>query len=225
MSDSKKIAVFFPGIGYGCHKPLLYYTKRIAVEMGYEVRDVPYTGFAKDIKGDKEKLVEAFKSALSQTEMLLLDVNWGKMEDILFVSKSIGTIVAAVYARKKRIRTRNIYFTPLEETMEFGIDSGLVFHGTADSWAGTEIIKAGCEKEGIRLRLVENTNHSLETGEIFTDIETMSGIMWQVHEYIGTQDRQGAEQAELSSDGSQAADSGVSTDPGYAALGDAGGAQ
>lgn len=33
----KKIAVLFPGIGYTCDKPLLYYSAKLAAEKGYEV--------------------------------------------------------------------------------------------------------------------------------------------------------------------------------------------
>ena len=36
MSE-KKIAVVFPGMGYHTDKPLLYYSKRIARSMGYEI--------------------------------------------------------------------------------------------------------------------------------------------------------------------------------------------
>ena len=31
-----KAAVFFPGIGYHCDKPLLYYSRKLAQECGYE---------------------------------------------------------------------------------------------------------------------------------------------------------------------------------------------
>lgn len=31
-----KIAVFFPGIGYHCDKPLLYYARKLVQEYGYE---------------------------------------------------------------------------------------------------------------------------------------------------------------------------------------------
>ena len=41
----KKIAVFFPGIGYTADKPLLYFSRRIAAAHGYEIRIMNYTGF------------------------------------------------------------------------------------------------------------------------------------------------------------------------------------
>ena len=33
-----KLAVIFPGIGYTADKPLLYYSRRIAANLGYEIR-------------------------------------------------------------------------------------------------------------------------------------------------------------------------------------------
>ena len=38
-----KIAVLFPGIGYHCDKPLLYYSGKLAAHYQYELVKVPYT--------------------------------------------------------------------------------------------------------------------------------------------------------------------------------------
>lgn len=38
-----KIAVIYQGIGYNVDKPLLYYSKKIALEHGYDVREVVLT--------------------------------------------------------------------------------------------------------------------------------------------------------------------------------------
>lgn len=51
-----KIAVFFPGIGYHCDKPLLYYARKLVQEYGYEkivMQEYSYNG--KNIRGDKRK--------------------------------------------------------------------------------------------------------------------------------------------------------------------------
>ena len=37
IMQTGKIAVFFPGIGYNNDKPLLYFSRKIALEHGYEV--------------------------------------------------------------------------------------------------------------------------------------------------------------------------------------------
>ena len=55
---TSKIAVFFPGIGYHCDKPLMYYSRNIVREPGYQnYRNVNYTYKAENIRGNKEKII------------------------------------------------------------------------------------------------------------------------------------------------------------------------
>ena len=49
----RKLAVFFPGIGYTIDKPLLHYSRVLAADAGFEVKLLPNTGFLKRIKGDR----------------------------------------------------------------------------------------------------------------------------------------------------------------------------
>ena len=58
-----KLAVLFPGIGYTCDKPLLYYAEKLALAYGYEVKRVVYGNFPSGVKGDREKMKAAFESA------------------------------------------------------------------------------------------------------------------------------------------------------------------
>ena len=94
----QKLAVVFPGIGYHCDKPLLYHAKKVAAAHGYEVREVPYQGFPAKVKGDPDKMRQSFLMAMEQSEELLRDVDWERYEQILFLSKSVGTCVAAAFA-------------------------------------------------------------------------------------------------------------------------------
>ena len=124
-----KLAVLFPGIGYHVDKPLLYYGRKLAVQRGYEVVGVPYGNFPDGVKGSPEKMKQAFLSALEQAEEILREVDFGKYEEILFISKSVGTAVASAYGAKHRLRTRNLYFTPVEESFSFMEQPGVVFQG------------------------------------------------------------------------------------------------
>ena len=72
----KKIAVLFPGIGYTCDKPLLYYTGKLAVARGYKLVKVEYGNFPSGIKENKEKMEEAFRCGLEQAEKILQDICW-----------------------------------------------------------------------------------------------------------------------------------------------------
>ncbi|MGN0314059.1 MAG: alpha/beta hydrolase [Fusicatenibacter sp.] len=181
---SEKIAVLFPGIGYTCDKPLLYYAGKIAAGKGYKVMPVAYSGFPSGVKGNKEKMEQAFYSALEQAEEILKDVDWEKLSEILLISKSVGTIVSSAYKKKYGLKARNILFTPLEETFIFTDEHGIVFHGTQDPWAKTEAILRSCRKANLPLFVTEGGNHSLETGEVMKDLKTLETIMRQVDDFL-----------------------------------------
>ena len=181
----KRLAVFFPGVGYHVDKPLLYYSRKIAAQLGYETVDVPYGGFPKGVKGSAEKMEKAFWSALEQAKKILEKVDFSGYEDVLFISKSVGTAVAAAYAGKKSLKTRNIYYTPVEASFQFMKQPGIVFTGTKDAWVEFEAVKQGCEKGDFPMYVTEDANHSLETGSVAKDLENLQEIMRVTEEYIG----------------------------------------
>ena len=180
-----KLAVIFPGIGYHTDKPLLYFSKRLVSNAGYEIISVDYTGFPKGVKGSKEKMRESYLIALEQTRNILKVVDFESYEDVLFISKSVGTAVAASYAMERGISVRNIYYTPVEQSFNFIKEkSGVVFHGTADPWVETHIIEEGCKKLSLPLYITPNASHSIETGDVQTDLSNFKMIMEQTDKYI-----------------------------------------
>ena len=182
-----KLAVIFPGIGYHTDKPLLYYGKKLAQSHGYEILEVPYKNFERGIKGDPKKMQKAYESALKQTEVILEEVQWERAEEILFISKSIGTVVASSYARRRALDARQLFFTPLKETFDAApLGDGIAFHGTNDPWAADAEIEEGCRRTGIDLVEIAGANHSLETGDVKTDLENLQKVMeaaemWLAH--------------------------------------------
>lgn len=119
-----KIAVLFPGIGYTCDKPLLYYSAKLAAEKGFEVVRVPYGNFPPNVKGDAAKMYQCFVSAREQSEDILKDVAWSDYDEIVFFSKSVGTVVALSYASEHGINVRQVLYTPLVETFRFPVGDG-----------------------------------------------------------------------------------------------------
>lgn len=176
----KKLAVLLPGIGYTCDKPLLYYSGKLARSLGWEVLPVPYGGFPPKVRGDKALMRRCAEIALAQTETLLGNVNWAQYEQILFISKSVGTVTAAAYASAHGLPCRHILFTPVEDTFSSPVGNAAAFHGTADPWADTAQITALCEQARVPLYLTEGANHSLETGDVFRDIRTLETVMERV---------------------------------------------
>jgi phosphoglycolate phosphatase len=120
----RKIAVLFPGIGYTCDKPLLYYSAKLAAEKGYEIVRVPYGNFPPNVKGDAAKMYQCFVSAREQAEEILRGVDWAAYGDVVFFSKSVGTVMAMSYAAEHGIDARQVLFTPLVETFRFPVAAG-----------------------------------------------------------------------------------------------------
>lgn len=179
-----KLAVIFPGIGYHADKPLLYYAKKLSRAFGYETEEVPYGDFPEGVKGSPEKMKEAFVSALAQAEDILENVNFSRYDNILFISKSIGTAVASAYAAEHGLNVHHIYYTPVEETFSFVQGDGVVFHGTKDPWVETDIVVKACEEKKLPLFITENANHSLETGDVSTDLRNLKCIMEETGKYL-----------------------------------------
>ena len=177
----KKLAVFFPGIGYTVDKPLMHYARRLAANAGYEIRLLPYAGFPDKIIGDRDRMTASFAIAYGQAEEMLKDLDFSAFEEILFVGKSIGTVVAAKMASesKFRDRIRLILYTPLPETFSLPFGEAVAFTGGADQWVGKEKspIPKLCRERGIPVTVIPGANHSLETGEVGTDIRNMEVIM------------------------------------------------
>lgn len=180
-----KTALVFPGLGYHPDKPLLYYAKKLAQEFGYRVIEVRYGGFAYGVKDNAQKMREAFESALVQSEEILRGQGIHAKDQLLFISKSIGTAVAAAYQKRYGFDAHNLYFTPVEETFRFAKEgSGIAFHGTADSWVETEVVKQCCHRLQIPLYITENADHSMETGNVAADLSIQSRIMKECAGYL-----------------------------------------
>lgn len=180
-----KLAVYFPGIGYHCDKPLLYYARSIAGGQGYqEYRRIDYAYNAGNIRGHEEKMREACEALFSQAEAELADLVWTDYDEVLFVSKSIGTVIAAGYAKKYELsRVRHILYTPLAQTFLFAPDHGIAFIGTADPWSDTEEILRLSEANHIPVTVYEGCNHSLECDDTLKNIENLKDVMQRTMDF------------------------------------------
>ena len=181
----KKLAVIFPGIGYHCDKPLLYYSKKLAAELGYEETVcLTYTFSSGNIRGNEQKMKEAFDSLSAQAAQELELVDWAYYDDILFLSKSIGTVIASSYATEKHLPCRQVLYTPLAQTYEFAPKNGIAFLGTNDPWSiPSEVIKTS-RTAGIPIEVYEHANHSLETPDTMRNLAILSDVMQKTKTFL-----------------------------------------
>ena len=170
----------------GMDKPLLYYSRKLAAARDYELRLLPYGGFPPKCKGDRARLTECCASAFRQAEDMLADLDLGAYDELLFVGKSIGTVVAAQLAAQHGVteRARFVLYTPLEDTFTLPLGEALVFTGSADPWVGRGAIPALCEQRGIPCHIVPDANHSLECRDVQTDLKNLRAVMKETARFL-----------------------------------------
>lgn len=180
----KKIAVILPGIGYHKDKPLLYYGIRIASNMGYEIHCMEYHDMPQKIKGDAQMMQKAAEMAYEQTCAQLEEIKFDEYDNILFISKSIGTVVSAKYVAEHKLNAGQIWYTPVEATLSFGAKDVVSFIGEKDPWSDVKTVINIAKEQGIVLYSYSDCNHSLECDDVDRNIEILGDVMKKTREYI-----------------------------------------
>ena len=124
---SNQLAVLFPGIGYHIDKPLLYYSAKLARARGCDLLAVQYPALPTGLRGHAEKIEQAVQTALSAAEEQLTAIDWTAYDRVFFLSKSIGTAIAARYAVQHNIHPRQVYYTPIEQRCPISTRPALPF--------------------------------------------------------------------------------------------------
>ncbi|MCL2322048.1 MAG: hypothetical protein FWC47_08095 [Oscillospiraceae bacterium] len=177
-NEIKNLIVLFPGANYCVSYPLLYYAAFKYEVNGYESIKLNYEICIKEDRSYEENIDIIKKFVLEQVN----EIDFSIYKDILFVSKSLGTIIAGWLADMLAINIRQIYLTPVKETLQFlkrGKNIIIVIAGTKDKYLEPDVLKAHCEREQIRLELIEGVGHRLE---IFGDMNVNIDILKRVVE-------------------------------------------
>lgn len=181
----EKLAIIFPGIGYRCDKPLLYYAKKLAKEYDYQkIVSLKYSYIGKNIRGNEKKMQEACDILYQQAEKQLEPIDFSKYAEIVFISKSVGTVISSLYAQKYKIKCKQILYTPLEQTYKFEHPEAIAFLGISDPWSNTASVEKLSREQNVPIYMYENADHSLETGDIIRDIKTLQDVMRKTKEYL-----------------------------------------
>ena len=166
----KKIVISFPG-ARGCEIPLLYFGAKHFEDMGYEKRFIGYPG-------NREITLE---NVLNNALETLRDMDWNEYEEIVFVAKSLGTVVSGMVKEKLGIPARLVFFTPLEETMPYirrDNEVLLAAMGDRDTYLEAPRLKSLCEREGIRYHIEPGVGHRMEVaGDLRRNLEIVYRVI------------------------------------------------
>ncbi|MBQ2980962.1 MAG: hypothetical protein IJD58_02430 [Lachnospiraceae bacterium] len=174
----KKLVVFFPGVGYGFKHPLFYYADLLYETKGYERKYMSYQDICMDKKLTlEEKKVKVREYVFKQAR----GIDFKEYEEVVFLSKSIGTAEAGALAEKVGIKVTQIFLTPIESAIPYIKGASNVVIGTRDE--AYSVCKEHCEKYNINALYIEDGDHSLEVkGELDKNIDILKQVMQFVDE-------------------------------------------
>lgn len=157
---ANKIVVLFPGRNYSCDKPLLYYAAKVFAGRGYEVVRLKYNY---RLRGDKNDIGGLIKEAQEYVMEELARLDFSSYDDVVFVSKSMGTALAGEAAKELGVRARHIFLTPVGEALKY-IKRGecIVISGKEDRILDSRRLRIYCVEQDIALKQFDDVGHSLE---------------------------------------------------------------
>ena len=177
----KKLAVIFPGAGYGLDCPLLYYADFLFETKGYERVHMKYL----DILSRKDILLEEkIKMLREYTWNQVKDIDFAEYQEVIFLSKSIGAIEAGILSEKLGISIKHIFLTPVEDAATYLKEDSVVVIGTEDK--GYVLYKNLCEEQGIKSLYIGGANHSLEIlNSPYESISELKNVMKFIEATLG----------------------------------------
>lgn len=163
MTISKNLTVLFPGTGYTCDKPLLRVCAEAYAAKGYGIVRLSYGGL--DF-GAMETIAEAVEAAAKAVRGRVAAFDGSGYADVVFVGKSLGTLVAPRLDAELGVGARHLWLTPTAGALPY-LEKGTVrvfaaAVGALDSHVDVPALTALCADRGVRCAVFAGVGHSLE---------------------------------------------------------------
>ena len=108
-----------------------------------------------------------------------------KYKQVVFISKSIGTIVAGEVHGKLEIPIKHLFLTPIKDTIHYiNKFNGLVVYGTKDEVFSKELANQINIDKAREVIEIPNANHGLETQNVEESIEILSKLVRIYMEFL-----------------------------------------
>lgn len=169
----KKLVIIFPGAGYGLDCPLLYYADFLFETKGYERRHMKYQDILSRIDIPLEDKIRQLRD---YTWKQVKDIDFGQYQEVVFLSKSIGAIEAGVITARLDVTVKQIFLTPVEESVLYLKNNSMVVIGTKDK--AYSLYRNLCEEKDVKALYIEDADHSLEiSNEPYASIQVLNRVM------------------------------------------------
>ena len=156
------IVVCYPGTGFTCKEALF---ERCAERFSARGYDVVKLDFSHIPFREIETIEEAVNIAQRAVRRQLAGIDFQTYDDVVWISKSLGTILAARSEETFQIKPRHLFLTPLPETLQLIHPDSRVIAlvlGTQDRFLSGEALAAFCAERNLCCCLIDGVSHSLK---------------------------------------------------------------
>jgi len=184
--DSKHIGLVFSGIGYTCRNPLLYYSRKILLELKIDYMGIDYRYYEDScfLNASDEEKDEYFEQDNALVVEHVKDMA-KTHEKVFLIGKSMGTSVIRRCMRHPEISKKAylVLMTPGTEWPEFipelkpTDNPALLIGSLKDPYFAVSNLHDVYDKKNLTLMELENGDHSLEVNDVEKDIETLKKVM------------------------------------------------
>jgi predicted alpha/beta-hydrolase family hydrolase len=167
------LAVIFPGAGYTCQLPLLYYSTELLLALGYDVLQVNYDYEEEFFEAAPEvKMQWLNKDAAIALEAGLQQKDY---RSLVILGKSLGTRAIAGLATDRQLRqpgVKLVWLTPILTDasilpcMNQVAQPSLFVTGTADEYYSEPAVEALRKNPNARILVIEGADHSLSAAAL-----------------------------------------------------------
>lgn len=156
-TPAKRLLVILPGRGYTSEHPALYFLRRAAAELDYDVLSITYSFQVNAGTFNTMNLP-------AEINAVLLQVNPDAYQRVVFAGKSMGTPLAVTHGLNCLAEdVRLILLTPIGDAVDEARDMPtLAIIGTEDRYYDAESIAATEMRPNVSWRVMPGLNHALE---------------------------------------------------------------
>lgn len=190
---ANELAVFFPGRGYTCAMPVLYYPTRLMIQRGADALTIEYNA-SRDPEFDQLDLEERLRrlgnDARNAVEVALTQRDYQRV--VLF-GKSLGSLVLAwlLVHEPELLHATYVWLTPLvrvpflREAVRRGKPQSLFIAGDADPLFDATVMQELMKTGDFHLLVLSGANHSLEIeGDLEATLKGMALILRTLNEFL-----------------------------------------
>ncbi|TVX96327.1 alpha/beta hydrolase [Cohnella terricola] len=180
LERNHRLVVLFPGRNYPCEMPALYYAGNTAIQYQYDLLILEYGYQAARSHLDLQDLPRVIDEC-SESIQRIVD----RYDEVVFISKSLGTVVAGEVHCKLQRPIRHLFLTPLIETIPFiNRSCGIVIYGSNDPFFKPEDAGRIDLSGDIRRIEIPNADHAFETGDVQENIAILQRLAKTYGEFL-----------------------------------------